>query len=133
MKSFVLDHNRNPKIAILGLAYKENTDSVKNSPAIHFLNQIKGHDIYVHDPVVKLTNILWAKQVQSPFEAIEGADVLIFTTAWPEYKTISIQDIHERMRGRIIIDPLAVLFNQSPEHFDFKWLRLGSKIIDKNL
>ena len=133
LKSIVLDHIRNPKIAVLGLAYKENTDSIKNSPAIHFLNQIKGHDIYVHDPVVKLNNILWAKQVQNPFEAIEGADVLILTTAWPEYKTISIRDINARMRGRIIIDPLAVLFNQNPERFDFKWLRLGSKTIDKKL
>ena len=125
LKSLVLDKHQNPKIAVLGLAYKENTNSTKNSSAIHFLNQIRGQNIYIHDPIVKLPQSPWLKQVENSDQAIENADVLILSTPWPEYRNLEMKKLYSLMQRPIIIDPLSFFINQHPEQHGFQWIRLG--------
>ena len=48
----VLNLNPNARISILGLAYKENTHSIKNSPSLALLEHLDGFEVCVHDPVV---------------------------------------------------------------------------------
>ena len=123
--SLDLDKQRDPKIAILGLAYKENTHSIKNSSAIDFLNQVKDYKVWVHDPVVKLINMPWLQQVENAAEAIEDADILIVATPWPEYQHLQLEKIYSMMKTPIIIDPLSLFSKQNPEQVGFKWVRLG--------
>jgi len=124
--SLDLDKRQNPKVALLGLAYKENTNSIRNSSAIHFLNQIREHNVYVHDPVVKLLNMSWVKQVDNSTEAVKNADVLILATPWPEYQNLKLKTLHYLMKRPIIIDPSSLLSNQNPSKSGFKWIRLGT-------
>ena len=124
--SLDLDKRQNPKVALLGLAYKENTNSIKNSSAIHFLNQIKEYNVYVHDPVVKLLNMSWVKQVDNSTEALKNADVLVLATPWPEYQNLKLRTLHSLMKRPIIIDPSSLLSNQNPSKYGFKWIRLGT-------
>jgi len=123
--SLDLNKQQDPKIAILGLTYKENTNSIKNSSAIDFLNQVQGYKVWVHDPVVKLINMPWLHQVEDATEAIEKADVLIVATPWPEYKHLQLEKLYSMMKRPIIIDPLSLFLNQNPEQYGFKWIRLG--------
>ena len=123
--SLDLDKQQDPKIAILGLAYKENTNSIKNSSAIDFLNQVKDYKVWVHDPVVELINMPWLQQVEDATEAIENADVLIVATPWPEYQHLPLEKLYSMMKRPIIIDPLSLFLKQNPEQYGFKWVRLG--------
>ena len=123
--SLDLDKQQDPKIAILGLAYKENTNSIKNSSAIDFLNQVKDYKVWVHDPVVELINMPWLQQVEDATEAIENADVLIVATPWPEYQHFQLEKLYYMMKNPIIIDPLSLFLKQDPEQYGFKWVRLG--------
>lgn len=124
--SLDLDKRQDPKVAVLGLAYKENTNSIKNSSAIHFLNQIRDYNVYVHDPVVKLLNMSWLKQVDNSTEALKNADVLILATPWPEYKNLQLKTLHSLMKRPIIIDPSSLFSTQNPSKYGFKWIRLGT-------
>jgi len=124
--SLALDKRQNPKVALLGLAYKENTNSTRNSSAVHFLNQMREYNVYVHDPVVKLFNMSWLKQVDNSTEALKNADVLILATPWPEYKNLKLKTLHSLMKRPIIIDPSSLLSNQNPSKYGFKWIRLGT-------
>ena len=54
LNDLVLTKIKKPKIAILGLTYKENTQSIKNSPSIALLNKIQGHSIAAFDPVAEM-------------------------------------------------------------------------------
>ena len=90
-------------VAVWGLAYKENTHSVKNSPSLATISQLKGANLKTHDPVVP------SATAKEPLEAARGADALMILTPWPQYREIAPADIARAMKGRIVLDPYAVL------------------------
>jgi len=102
---------KNLNISILGITYKENTNSIKNSPSIYLINKlVKNHFVKAFDPVAKkINNIKKFKQTKSIKEAINNADVLVVMTPWKDFKTINITQVIKSMRGSIIIDPYQVL------------------------
>jgi UDPglucose 6-dehydrogenase len=111
IRSAVLDANPNATIAVWGLAYKENTHSTKNSPSLATIAQLRDAALRVHDPVVPVSaaNHPNAVGASDPVQAAEGADALMILTPWPQYRSIPAQKIATSMRGRVIVDPYAVL------------------------
>ena len=93
-------------LAIWGLAYKENTHSTKNSPSLATIAQLGGATLRLHDPVVRISK---EKVFETPIEAVRGADALMILTPWPEYRKINCAAVAKAMRGRIVLDPYAVL------------------------
>ena len=93
----------NPKavIGILGLAYKENTHSTKNSPSLATMAQFPGTRFRTHDPVLEAKD--------EPLVAARGADALMILTPWPHYRAIKPADIAQAMKGRVVLDPYSVL------------------------
>ncbi len=111
IRSAVLDSNPKATIAVWGLAYKENTHSTKNSPSLATIAQLRGTSFRLHDPVVpssaaKDPNAIGA---DDPVQAAAGADALMILTPWPQYRGIAPKQIAASMRGRVVIDPYAVL------------------------
>jgi UDPglucose 6-dehydrogenase len=103
----------NPKavLAVWGLAYKENTHSVKNSPSIATIAQLQDATLRVHDPVVPASALKHptASAVREPLEALEGAQALLILTPWPQYKAFRAAQIAKAMSGRVVIDPYGIL------------------------
>ncbi len=98
------------KISILGLSYKENTNSIKNSPSIALLNKINKYEVYLYDPVVKMNfhkkNFVTKNSI---LECINNCDVLIIMTPWQEFKDYNFKKILNKMRLNNIIDPYGVI------------------------
>lgn len=107
----VLSKMQNPIIAILGLAYKENTHSVKNSPAILLLGSLRSYETRLYDPVVSSDKVIGAKSyfAKDSLDACKSADVLLIMTPWDEFRDLKISDIKNALSGNIIIDPYKVL------------------------
>ena len=103
IREVLLERDPNAVIAVWGLAYKQNTNSVKNSPSLATIAQLEGATLRLHDPVVP------AATARDPLEAARGADALMILTPWPEYGRIEPAKIASAMRGRIVLDPYAVL------------------------
>jgi UDPglucose 6-dehydrogenase len=101
--------NPTTQIAVLGLAYKENTHSIKNSPSLALLEHLRGMSVKVHDPVVSATVAPWTTAAADPLAAAEGADVLVIATPWPQYRDLKPADLARVMRGRALLDPYRVL------------------------
>jgi len=96
-----------PDLAILGLAYKENTHSIKNSAAVRLISQLKGFPMQVYDPLVK--GLSGVTHKGTALEAVEGADVLFVMTPWDAFKSLSLQDVLGRMNKKFIVDPYQLL------------------------
>ncbi len=107
----VLSKTPDPVIGVLGLAYKENTHSIKNSPSLALIANLTPWKLKVFDPVVKpeAANHPRAEGAATALKAAEGVDVLAIMTPWPEFKTLKPADIAKAMKGRAIIDPYRVL------------------------
>ena len=107
----VLSKLRDPVIAVLGLAYKQDTHSTKNSPALALLEALKPFRVRVFDPVVPASAASHPRchAAKSELEACEGADALVVLTPWAQFGKLDPREIAKRMRGKVVLDPYAVL------------------------
>ena len=126
LNELVLEQHPNAKIAILGLAYKEDTHSTKNSPSLALLAHLGDRSVVVYDPVVSVASAGIAfKAVTSALEAIQDADVVLIMTPWSEFKKLSTTDISQRMRGRWLIDPYRVIEGKAAKSAGLRYVTLG--------
>jgi UDPglucose 6-dehydrogenase len=109
LRDHSLKANPAAKIAVLGLAYKENTHSIKNSPSLALLEHLRGMSVNVHDPLVPVSVAPWTTGAADPLTAATGADVLVIATPWPQYRELRPADLARVMKGRVVLDPYRVL------------------------
>jgi UDPglucose 6-dehydrogenase len=127
LRKAVLDARPDAKVAVWGLAYKDNTNSVKNSPSLATIAQLQGTAFFVHDPVVPASaaSHLGAQGVSSPLEALRGADALMILTPWPQYRAIAPAEIAAAMPHGIVLDPYGVLDATEATQADLVYYTLG--------
>jgi len=132
-KNLHFDKELTIKIGVLGLTYKENTNSIKNSPSIIFLNHLRNHDVGVYDPAITDEDIpTYVQSKKNIFDTIKGVDVLAIMTAWPEFKDVTVDFIVQNMRGRVIIDPYRILDYNQVKATGFDYFSLGITTDTKN-
>lgn len=100
---------RNKKIGILGLAFKANTDDMRDAPAIDIINLLQndGAKISAFDPKAMDTAAAVLKNVnytKDAYEVTKEADLLIILTEWNEFKELDFSDIKNKMKSPNIID-----------------------------
>jgi UDPglucose 6-dehydrogenase len=107
----VLAKIEDPVIAVLGLAYKQDTHSTKNSPSIALLSNLLPFRVRVYDPLVPATQAPNPRchAAKSELEACEGADALAVMTPWAQFRKLEPREIAQRLRGKVVLDPYAVL------------------------
>lgn len=111
-------------IGILGLAYKENTHSTKNSPAFQLLGRLNKGNVRVHDPVVIAET--GAERAPDPIEAARGADALAVMTPWKEYKEVNLASLAAVMNGNILLDPFRVFDGKAAKEVGLEYFTLGA-------
>ena len=107
----VLARIDDPVIAVLGLAYKQDTHSVKNSPSIALLASLTSFRVRVFDPVVPASAAPNPRchAGEDELDACAGADVLVVMTPWGRFRNLDAAAIAARLRGKLVLDPYAVL------------------------
>jgi len=127
LREVLLARSPRAKVAVWGLAYKENTHSVKNSPALAMLGEMPSTDFALHDPVVPANALPNTRTVSAgdPLAMLKGADALMILTAWPQYRAIAPAEIARAMRGRIVIDPYRVLDRNRAMEAGLEYYTLG--------
>lgn len=121
----VLLEQPNAQIAVLGLAYKENTHSTKNSPALQLISHLTKHNVRVHDPVVPGEIVSFAEEASNALSCVKDADVLVIATPWPEYRDLTPSTLSKLMRGRVLIDPYRLIDGFAAMAAGFAWHALG--------
>lgn len=99
---------RGRKVAMWGIAFKAGTDDVRESPALRIaaLLQEEGAEVVAYDPEATTQMVGIAS---TALEAVDGADVLLVATEWPEFAEVDLADVASRMRGHRIVDARNLL------------------------
>jgi UDPglucose 6-dehydrogenase len=97
------------KVAVLGLAFKPNTDDMRDAPSIPLVNALveRGAEVSAFDPVAR-------EQAEKVFSGIEfasnayaaaaGADVLVIVTEWDEFRALDLDKVADLLRGKALVD-----------------------------
>jgi UDPglucose 6-dehydrogenase len=97
------------KVAVLGLAFKPNTDDMRDAPSIPLVNALveRGAEVSAFDPVAR-------EQAEKVFSGIEfasdayaaaaGADVLVIVTEWDEFRALDLDKVADSLRGKVLVD-----------------------------
>jgi UDPglucose 6-dehydrogenase len=97
------------QIALLGVAFKPNTDDIREATSLVLSGRLAGEGAHVrvYDPVAaaKADGLLAGAQVaESALDAVEGADAVVLVTEWPEFAELDWDEVKRRMRSPIVID-----------------------------
>jgi UDPglucose 6-dehydrogenase len=123
-----------PVLALWGLAYKPNTHSTKNSPALALLHTLRGMPIQAYDPeaIVPALGTSPFRQHATPLEACAGADALAIMTPWPQFAQVDLLAVRAAMRGRLLVDPFACLDGEHAAGLGFSYFKLGRPAQERN-
>jgi UDPglucose 6-dehydrogenase len=98
---------RGKSIALLGLAFKPNTDDLREAPSIVLASRLlaEGADVRAWDPVADASRILKGITLcDSVLDAVRGADAAVIVTEWEELRELARPEIRDAMRNPLFID-----------------------------
>jgi len=121
---------RGKTLGVLGLAFKQNTDDVRNSPAIALCHRLQaaGAGLRVHDPQAMdkartvLNNVTWVADMN---ELAEGCDALIIATEWPQFKNLDLERARRALSHPIIFDGRNLFDPAEMERLGFLYKSIG--------
>jgi UDPglucose 6-dehydrogenase len=119
--------------AIWGLAFKPNTDDMREAPSLVLIESLLGAGARVraHDPEARRTAaaILGDREgltlVESPEVATEGAEALIIVTEWPEYRAPDFDLLSERLGSSVIFDGRNIYDPATVERYGLAYYGIG--------
>jgi UDPglucose 6-dehydrogenase len=103
---------RGKRIGVLGLAFKGDTDDIRDSPALDIVKMLlhEGCILAAHDPAAMerakevFPESPQMQYVDDPYEASKNADALVILTDWQQFTDLDLDRLHETMKFAIIID-----------------------------
>lgn len=105
-----VDDIENPRIAVLGLAFKDGTDDCRESPAMDIVGELlrRGAHVVAYDPkAMETAKMLVGDKIEyapDMYAAVKDADVLAILTEWSEFKDLDLAKTATLMRNKNIID-----------------------------
>jgi UDPglucose 6-dehydrogenase len=129
---------REKDIAILGLAFKPNTDDIRGAPAIELAQRLlaEGARLRLYDPqaMANTQRVLPPSDrvfyAHSPQEAVSGAQALIVATEWEEFKSLDLRQLNKWMTTPILIDGRNIFSPADAEAAGFEYFPVGRKPIE---
>jgi UDPglucose 6-dehydrogenase len=117
-------------IGILGLAFKPNTDDMREASSVEIIHllQSEGARIRAYDPVAMVNADLYLRDVtlcQDAYEVAEGADALVVITEWNEFKHLALPRLKEALRQPIIVDGRNIYDPSQMEALGFIYRGMG--------
>jgi len=118
------------KIGILGLAFKPNTDDIRESPALEIARMLQNEGAVVtgYDPVA-MNNAMSAnpdlRLAEDAYELAEGADALLVCTEWNEFKHLDLARVNALMAQPVVVDGRNIYEPERMEELGFQYRAVG--------
>jgi UDPglucose 6-dehydrogenase len=123
---------RGKTIAVLGVAFKPNTDDMRDAPSLAILPALQdaGAKIRAYDPAAMheaekmLPGVTWC---EDPYDAAKDADVLLLITEWNEFRALDFERLGEVMTKKILVDLRNVYRADEVRSAGFHYASIGRK------
>ena len=117
-------------VAVLGIAFKPNTDDTREAPSITVINKLLelGAEVRAYDPIVKsCPKEMDAKAIISKdaYEAVKNANLIVLVTEWPEFLNLDFGRIKSLMKTPNIIDGRNMLNKKKFQELGFNYRGIG--------
>jgi UDPglucose 6-dehydrogenase len=121
---------KDKRIGVLGLAFKQNTDDVRLSPAIELCQRLQkeGASLRVHDPKAmdKAKSVLKdVTYVEDMNQVADGCDALVIATEWPEFKKLDLDRVRKMLTHPILFDGRNMFDVREMEEMGFIYKSIG--------
>jgi len=127
---------RDKKIAVLGLAFKPETDDLRNAPSIYLIEALQAEEaiLRLYDPEamdnmksVFPENSPRLIYTDNPYDAVKEANAALIVTEWDEFKNLDLKKVKRLMANAIIIDGRNVLGPDQVSQLGFEYYSVGRK------
>jgi UDPglucose 6-dehydrogenase len=119
-------------VGLLGLAFKPQTDDLRDAPALDIARQLikRGCKVKVHDPVAlprarREHPELEISYCETPEDAATGSDAVVLVTEWPEYRDLPWEELGSSMRTPLVLDGRHCLDAERLTRSGFRYSRIG--------
>jgi UDPglucose 6-dehydrogenase len=123
---------KDKRVGVLGLSYKPGTNALRRSVAIELCRWLvrEGAQVRACDPAVRALPPELAEAIElvpSAMLAAQGADALVVATEWPEFKSLSVDDVVRDMRSPIVLDQNRFLGGSFMTDARIRYVTLGKR------
>jgi UDPglucose 6-dehydrogenase len=119
---------RGKTVALLGLAFKPNTDDLREAPSLVLASRLlaEGAEVRAWDPVADARHLLHGVTFcDSVLDAVSGADGAVIVTEWDELRSLASDEVREAMRTPVIVDGRNLLDPEAARAFGFTYEGIG--------
>ncbi len=121
---------KNRTLGILGLAYKPNTDDIRESPAIDLIRLLQSEGAYLraYDPAAMEGAKLILERVdfcRDPYEVAKGADAIILATEWNEFRNLDPELLKQGLKQPVFVDLRNVYDPAKMASLGFRYIGVG--------
>jgi UDPglucose 6-dehydrogenase len=122
-------------VAVWGLAFKPNTDDIREAPAFEIIHALldRGAKVKCYDPeaMPNAKNILGDRVTYATkmYEALEDADFLVVATEWPEFRMPDFEKMNTLLKEKVIFDGRNVFEVETMRKYGYKYYSIGRKNI----
>ena len=135
IKSYFNNDLKGKKFALWRLAFKPNTDDIREAPALYIIHELlaAGADVTAFDPeaMYNVKELLGNKitYAERQYEALENSDALIIATEWSEFRTPDFDKIISLLKEKVVFDGRNLFDLQQMQDLGFHYESIGRKVI----
>jgi len=120
---------KNKKVAVWGLAFKPDTDDIREAPSVDIIKWLltEGAIVEVYDPVANVGTVFGdkIKYCKNMYEAAKNAEVLLIITEWDEFKNADLKRVKEKMLVPKIVDGRNIYNPDKIRKLGFEYVSMG--------
>jgi len=135
IKKYFNNNVTGKKIALWGLAFKPNTDDIREAPALYLIEELlkAGATVTAFDPeaMKNVRDVIGDKIsfTENQYDALNNCDALIIATEWSEFRTPDFEKMTQRMKSKVIFDGRNVFDLSQMKDLGFYYESIGRKTI----
>jgi UDPglucose 6-dehydrogenase len=135
IKTYFKNNLKGKKIALWGLAFKPNTDDIREAPALYIIDALlaEGATVTAFDPeaMPNVKGVVGDKitYVDNQYDALKDADALVIATEWSEFRTPDFTKIVSLLKNKVIFDGRNLFDLSQIETLGFHYESIGRKKI----